>query len=204
VRFSDTPDSGKAEQCELIMSMVEVDLKSMVMSEFDAARLKAERKQKSPPEMAKLWKITHKQLELIDIKNARKSSLLGASDISKDSKRKFIETINTLSTDHGPYLVHGNRGTKQPCFYFEQHHDGNCRFGEKCRYGHYTADVQFDAKPAVGATVKGFGKGNSKGKGKVSKGGKGANRATESKNRSAFSYCDRCNREHMGLVAPGG
>ena len=40
-RFSDT-DSGKAEQCELIMSMLEVDLKSTVMSEFDAVRLKAE------------------------------------------------------------------------------------------------------------------------------------------------------------------
>ena len=43
-RFSDTDssDSGKAEQCELIMSMLEVDLKSTVMSEFDAVRLKAE------------------------------------------------------------------------------------------------------------------------------------------------------------------
>jgi hypothetical protein len=91
------------------MSMLEVDLKSTVMSEFDAARLKAEQKQKSPPEMAKLWKIIHKQFELIDIKNARKSSLLGASDISKDSKRKFTETISTLSTDHE------NRSNKQPC-----------------------------------------------------------------------------------------
>ena len=42
-RFLDS-DGGKAEQCELIMSMLEVDLKSTVMSEFDAARLKAERK----------------------------------------------------------------------------------------------------------------------------------------------------------------
>ncbi len=70
-RFSDT-DRGKAEQCELIMSMLEADLKSTVMSEFDAARHKAERKQESPPEMVKLWKIIHKQFELIDIKNARK------------------------------------------------------------------------------------------------------------------------------------
>ena len=89
-RFLDS-DGGKAEQCELIMSMLEVDLKSTVMSEFDAARLKAERKQKSPPEMAKLWKIFHKQFDLIDIKNARKSLLLGhgTSDVSMDSKRKF-------------------------------------------------------------------------------------------------------------------
>ena len=73
----------KAKQCELIMSLLEANAKSKVMSEFDAARLKAERKQK-PPEMAKLWKIPHKQPEfnLIDIKNARKSSLLGTSDVS--------------------------------------------------------------------------------------------------------------------------
>ena len=181
------------------MSLLEFNLKSTVMSEFDAVRLKAERKEKSPPEMAKLWKIIHKQFELIDIKNARKCSLLGTADTSKDLKRKFGETINTVSTDHE------NRSTKQPCFYFEQH--GNCRFGDSCRYSHHTTDVQCDAKP-VGATVKnlgkgrgkGFGKGNSKGKGKIGKGGKDAGRATESKDRSAFSYCDRCYREHMGLV----
>jgi hypothetical protein len=50
-RFSDT-EGGKAEQCELIMSLLEFNLKSTVMSEFDAVRHKAERKQKSPPEMA--------------------------------------------------------------------------------------------------------------------------------------------------------
>jgi hypothetical protein len=43
-------------------------------------------------------------------------------------------------------------------------------------------------------------KGKGKGKGKVGKGGKDADRATESKDRSAFNYCDRCYREHMGLV----
>ena len=78
-----TPD-----QCELIMSLLEANAKSKVMSEFNAVRLKAERKQK-PPEMAKLWKIFHKQFDLIDIKNARKSLLLGTSDVSMDSKRKF-------------------------------------------------------------------------------------------------------------------
>ena len=88
-RFLDS-DGGKAEQCELIMSLLEANAKSKVMSEFNAVRLKAERKQK-PPEMAnfKLWKIFHKQFDLIDIKNARKSSLLGTSDVSMDSKRKF-------------------------------------------------------------------------------------------------------------------
>ena len=183
-RFLDS-DGGKADQCELIMSLLEFNLKSTVMSEFDAARHKAERKQKSPPEMAKLWRIIHKQFELSDIKNARKSSLLGTADSSKDLKRKFGETINTVATDHE------NRSTKSPCFYFEQHGNLNCRFGDSCRYGHYTTD---DTKP-VGATVKDFGKGRGKGKGKgkgkLGKGGKGADRATESKNRSAFSYCDR-------------
>ena len=88
-RFLDS-DGGKAEQCELIMSLLEANAKSKVMSEFNAVRLKAERKQK-PPEMAKLWKIFHKQFDLIDIKNARKSLLLqvGTSDVSMDSKRKF-------------------------------------------------------------------------------------------------------------------
>jgi hypothetical protein len=80
-RFSDT-EGGKADQCELIMSLLEFNLKSTVMSEFDAVRHKAERKQKSPPEMAKLWRIIHKQFELIDIKNARKCSLLGTADTS--------------------------------------------------------------------------------------------------------------------------
>ena len=86
-RFLDS-DGGKDEQCELIMSLLEANAKSKVMSEFNAVRLKAERKQK-PPEMAKLWKIFHKQFDLIDIKNARKSLLLGTSDVSMDSKRKF-------------------------------------------------------------------------------------------------------------------
>jgi hypothetical protein len=35
---------------------------------------------------------------------------------------------------------------------------------------------------------------------KIGKGGKDANRATEPKKQSALNYCDRCNREHMGLV----
>ena len=48
-RFSDTEGGTKAEQCELIMSLLEFNLKSTVMSEFDAFRHKAERKQKSPP-----------------------------------------------------------------------------------------------------------------------------------------------------------
>ncbi len=148
------------------MPMLEADLKSTVMSEFDAVRHKAERTQKSPPEMAKLWKIIHKQFELIDIKNARKSSLLGTADTSKDLKRKFGETINTVSTDHE------NRSAKQPCFYFQQH--GNCRFGERCHFGHYPTDVhwQVDIKPVV-ANGKGFGKGLGKGKGKNRQGWQG-------------------------------
>ena len=173
------------------MSLLEFSLKSTVMSEFDTVRHKAERKQKSPPEMAKLWKIIHKQFELIDIKNARKCSLLGTADTSKDLKRKFGETINTVSTDHE------NRSAKQPCFYFQQH--GNCRFGERCHFGHYPTDVQVDVKPVV-ANGKGFGKGPGKGKEKIGKGGKDADRATEPKKQSALNYCDRCNREHMGLV----
>ena len=42
-RFLDS-DGGKAEQCELIMSLLEANAKSKVMSEFNAVRLKAERK----------------------------------------------------------------------------------------------------------------------------------------------------------------
>jgi hypothetical protein len=65
-----------------------------------------------------------------------------------------------VSTDHE------NRSAKQPCFYFQQH--GNCRFGERCHFGHYPADVHVDIKP----NGKGFGKGLGKGKGKIGKGGK--------------------------------
>jgi hypothetical protein len=53
-RFSDT-EGGTAAQCELIMSLLEFNLKSTVVSEFDAVRHKAERKHKSPPEMELLW-----------------------------------------------------------------------------------------------------------------------------------------------------
>jgi hypothetical protein len=60
-RFSDT-DGGKAEQCELIISLLEFNLKSTVMSEFDAARHKAERKQKSPPEITKLLSLNFGRL----------------------------------------------------------------------------------------------------------------------------------------------
>ena len=83
--------------------------------------------------------------------------------------------------------------------------DGECDFGNKCRFIHDKVADHSNAKPSV-TRAKGSGKGKGKGKGKGSdRIGKGGKDATKSDvptyyDRDIDNFCSRCNRYHKGRI----
>jgi hypothetical protein len=117
------------------------------------------------------------------------------ASVAKRKHDQIGETINSVSTEFD-----GRHGIPR-CRSFMR--NGECDYGDKCRFIHDKVADHSHAKSSV-TRVKGKGKGNFKGKGsgRFGKGGKDATKSDVPTyyDRDIDNFCSRCNRDHKGGI----